>query len=90
MKVKNMITFKGNVVPNQFEIEDKNFIVFQSYDTIIARVSKKGLCQVELDKKSWNFSRTTAKYRNKFLRQTTKETQARIDKGIYALVDLNK
>ena len=42
-----------------------------------------------LDKKYWNFSNTTSKYRNKFLNETTKETIAKIKSGEYKLVDLN-
>ena len=34
-------------------------------------------------------SRTTAKYRNQFLDESTKETQAKIDSGEYILTDLN-
>jgi len=44
---------------------------------------------VILDKKYWNYSKTTSKYRNKFLNETTKETQAKIDSGEYVLKDLN-
>jgi len=86
-------------VPNQFLITDEgkgalgNFIkreVFQSYESVIAIKTfwEDGL-KVELDKLDWKCSSTTSKYRNKFLNETTKETQAKIDSGEYKLVNLN-
>ena len=42
-----------------------------------------------LGRKYWNYSVTTSKYRNQFLNETTKETQAKINSGEYKLVDLN-
>ena len=37
--------------------------------------------QVVLDKTYWNYSVTTSKYRNQFLNESTKETQAKINSG---------
>lgn len=72
---------------------------FQSYDSVIAiktmwpfeAVEKMGGKQiyVVLDKTYWNYSRTTSKYRNEFLRETTKETEAKIKSGEYKLENLN-
>jgi len=63
----------------------------QSYATIITKVVNwKHMRTVTLDRNAWNCSRTTAKYRNIFLGETTKETQAKIDSGEYVLADLNK
>ena len=45
--------------------------------------------QILLDKNKWDYSRTTGKYRNRFLNETKKETQAKIDSGEYVLTDLN-
>lgn len=42
-----------------------------------------------LDKNKWDYSTTTEKYRNQFLGETKKETEAKIKSGEYALVDLN-
>ena len=39
MKVKNMVSANGNFVPNQFIIKNGDTVWFQSYDTIVARVS---------------------------------------------------
>ncbi len=97
MKVKDMTSKKtGRAVPNQFVVTDsvglQDMIVeyFQSYDSIIA---KKAYCKdgvkIYLDEKYWNYSTTTGRYRNQFLGETTKETQAKIDSGEYILTDLN-
>jgi len=43
-----------------------------------------------LDKKYWNYSNTTGKYRNIFLNETIKDTRAKIKSGTYILTDLNK
>lgn len=45
--------------------------------------------QILLDKNCWDYSVTTGKYRNQFLDETKKETQAKIDSGEYILTDLN-
>lgn len=88
MKVENMMSTKGNTVPNQFIITDDNgYTYFQSYQTIIAKRSPTG--NITLDKDSWNYSRTTGKYRNIFLRETLKETERNIKDGTYKLADLN-
>jgi len=98
MKVTNMKASSGNAVPDQFIIEDQNIAVFQSYDSVIVRKDynveqpEDGTLRgptVYLDRDIWNYSQTTAKYRNQFLGETTKETQAKIDSGEYQLVDLN-
>ena len=62
----------------------------QSYESIIARKNIiNGNEEIRLDQKYWNYSKTTSKYRNKFLGETTKETQAKIDSGEYILTNLN-
>ena len=92
MKVKNLISNSGNPVANQFVIEHQNHSYFQSYESIIAKKSNAGtsLYYVQLDEKFWNYSKTTSKYRNQFLNETTKETQAKIDNGQYILTNLNE
>ena len=102
MKVKNMTSKKtGRAVPNQFVITTResvlpsnyerkvtvNVTYFQSYDSIIARV--KPHRKTALDEKYWDYSRTTGRYRNQFLDETTRETQAKIDSGEYVLTNLN-
>ena len=99
MNVTNMTSSNGNKVANQFIVTDEDTNeYFQSYNSMIAKKvyinidfgnSNNDKMQILLDKKYWNFSNTTSKYRNKFLNETTKETQAKIKSGEYKLVDLN-
>ncbi len=92
MKVKNMTNRNGQAVANQFIIDDfmldtgKSVMYFQSYDSIIARIEDG---QVTLDINNWDYSKTTGRYRNQFLGETKKETQAKIDSGEYVLTNLN-
>lgn len=86
MKVENMTSSKGNTIPNQFIVTDGSFSYFQSYNSIIA---KKKAGRVYLDKRYWDYSVTTGKYRNMFLGETKKETEAKIASGEYILTDLN-
>ena len=105
MRVTNMQSSRGNAIPDQFIIHDAVLavptfsavgnnvmiqphtgIAFQSYKSIIAfKTSGK----VYLDFTYWDYSRTTGKYRNQFLGETKKETQAKIDSGEYILTALN-
>ena len=97
MKVENMTSASGNKVANQFRIVDVTFILdvygtvhgalFQSYDSLIVLRAHSG--KVYLDTNKWNYSRTTGKYRNQFLGESKKETQAKIDSGEYILTNLN-
>jgi hypothetical protein len=68
-------------VKNQFEIEgDNGERFFQSYKSIIIKIDKNR--KVNLGK-DWNYSKTTGKYRNLFLGETRKETEAKIKSGEY-------
>jgi len=99
-KVKPLFGRTGKPVANQYVIEKKlgngyKDYWFQSYDSIIVYIDNytpldhSPFNGTYLDKKYWNYSMTTSKYRNQFLNETTKETQAKIDSGQYKLVDLN-
>lgn len=90
MKVQNMLSPRtGNAVANQFEIyDDQGNKWFQSYSAMIAKRTKTG--KIYLDKRYWDYSVTTGKYRNKFLRESIAETRDKIASGEYKLVDLNK
>ena len=97
MNVQNMTSSNGNKVANQFIVTDENTNeYFQSYNSMIVKKDYQSenpqaeFVKIYLDKKFWNFSNTTSKYRNKFLNETTKETIAKIKSGQYKLVDLNK
>ena len=77
----------GYPVDNQFLIIDDEGITFQSYGSLIARKTHDG--QVLLDEVYWDYSRTTGKYRNQFLREGIAETRKKIKSGEYILTDLN-
>ena len=99
MNVKNMTGKNGRAKPNQFIITDEghgangNFQskrVFQSYNSIIVvKTVWPDETRTELDENKWDYSKTTGKYRNQFLGETKKQTQAKIDSGEYILTDLN-
>ena len=98
MNVQNMTSSNGNKIANQFIVTNNHKMgnkieYFQSYNSMIAKkiYNDLGADVVEtfLDRKFWNFSNTTSKYRNKFLNETTKETIVKIKSGVYKLVDLN-
>lgn len=87
MKVSNMKSSSGNKVANQFYLTDNDGNdYFQSYNSVIAKRSRG---QIYLDEYYWNYSKTTAKYRNQFLNETTKETERKINDGTYTLINLN-
>ena len=74
-------------VKNQFIVTDDNGATFfQSYSTLIA---KKQNGKITLDKDSWDYSKTTGKYRNVFLGEDKKETERKIQDGTYQLANLN-
>ena len=66
IKVENISNVKGRAVPNQHIIQTDKGIVFQSYSSIIA--AKVG-GKVYLDENKWDYSTTTGRYRNVFLRE---------------------
>ena len=96
-----MTSTNGNKVANQFIITDDNGnVFFQSYKSVIAKIpmfkvnsldkfKEFDLQKIELDKKYWNYSNTTGKYRNIFLNETIKDTRKKIKSGEYKLTDLN-
>jgi hypothetical protein len=86
VKVRNMIGRTGREVANQFIIHVDGGTYFQSYSTIIAFQSGS---KIVLDKNSWDYSKTTGKYRNHFLGESKKETERKIKEGLYELADLN-
>jgi len=93
IKVENMQSPNGNDVPNQFIIRFENMSYFQSYDSIIAcLVQEKGKFTetIYLDKRYWDYSVTTGKYRNMFLGMNKKEIQEMINSGDIQLVNLNE
>lgn len=98
MKVIQMASPRtGKPVANQFILTSDNgeVISFQSYKSIIARKTATNTniaginFTVELDREYWNYSKTTATYRNEFLGEDTKTIKSKIVSGEYKLVNLN-
>ena len=87
-KVENMESPRsGRSVANQFRIYTNDGVYFQSYARTIAFKPLQG--KIVLDENYWDYSNTTTRYRNEFLRENTKETRQKIEAGIYELADLN-
>ena len=72
---------------NQFTLTTENGVYFESYGSVIVFKPNNG--KIQLDSNLWNYSKTTSKYRNMFLGETTKETQQKIDSREYELTNLN-
>jgi hypothetical protein len=73
--------------PNQFILFSEEGNYFQSYDSIIVFRPLSG--KIQLDANTWDYSKTTGKYRNLFLGEDKKETEKKIKSGEYILTDLN-
>ena len=67
---------------------EKNYtiVAVNSVGTILfsyyKKIAVKTVDGVLLDGEYWNYSKTTAKHRNRFLGETTKETEAKIHDNI--------
>ena len=86
-KVENMTSpSSGREVANQFLIKIGGTEYFQSYDSIIGMWDKDG---ITLDETYWEYSTTTAKYRNQWLRMNKAQIQERIKNGSIKLANLN-
>ena len=78
--LNNMVTVKNyEGAVNQFLIIGDDFTLLQSYRSPIVML-KDGQVYLFED---WDYSQTTSKYRNMFLGETTKETQAKLNSGEY-------
>jgi len=88
MKTENVKVEQFNGVKNQLVIRTEKGTYFQSYDSIIVFIPING--KTQLDRRFWDYSKTTGKYRNLFLSEDKKETEAKIKNGTYLLTDLNK
>jgi hypothetical protein len=86
IQVSHMVSNNGNPVFNQFIIHTDTAVYFQSYKAIII---KKENGKVYLDRTYYDYSRTTIKYRNMFLRETAKEIEKKIKNNVYVLTNLN-
>lgn len=70
MKVQNMTSTNGNKIANQFIIEDEGKICFQSYDSMIVTIDYN--TQTIVVGNDWDYSQTTGKYRNLFMKNYTR------------------
>tara|TARA_Y100000296_G_scaffold54824_1_gene62969 strand:- start:251 stop:523 length:273 start_codon:yes stop_codon:yes gene_type:complete len=87
-KVRQLISNNsGNPIANQFEIWTDKGKYFQSYNSTIVFIDKKG--KVFLDEYYWDYSKTTGKYRNQFLGEYKNETEKKIKSKEYKLINLN-
>jgi len=91
IKVENIKSEKGKEIPNQIIIHDyeKGYTYFQSYKSVIVKYDSINHITY-LDREKWSYSRTTSKYRNMFLGETTKDIKKKIKSGDYILIDLNE
>ena len=72
MNVQNIENERGNKVPNQFLIKyDNGDVVFQSYETTIARWVEQTK-ELLLYGNMWDYSNTTRKYFKQFVNEETK------------------
>ena len=69
-------------VKNQFIIRDSGNEYLQSYNSIIVKKDING--NITLGQ-NWDYSQTTGKYRNLYLNETKKETEAKIKNGEYTI-----
>ena len=72
---------------NQIVVRNNTEEKFFSYGSLIVKIKNQ---KVYLDTNYWKCSRTTIKYRNKFLCSTSKEIEEKIKSGEYKLKNLNK
>jgi len=78
--VRQFVGPNGTVKNHFIIIEDQGRVkYFQSYDSKIVKI-EEGKVTLGRD---WKFSLTTSKYRARFLNESTKETQAKLDSGEY-------
>ena len=76
----------GKAILNQYIIHTPKGIYFQSYNSIIAFETPKGLI---LDKFYWDYSNTTSKYLREFIKMGKAETKEKIASKEIKLRNLN-
>ena len=76
----------GNAVLNQYKIYTPKGVYFQSYKSIIALETPKGII---LDKFYWDYSNTTSKYLREFIGMGKAETKEKIASKEIKLRNLN-
>lgn len=70
-EVKNITSYNGNKIPNQFILYFNNGEIFQSYESVIVlQLYNSDIIYLGDD---WEYSTTTGKYRNLYLNMNKKE-----------------
>jgi hypothetical protein len=93
-KVKRMVGRSDSPVRNHWLINVGHGVALQSYNSIVAfkftkRFGKFDKGDVLLDRSTWNYSKTTSRYRDIFLDENIDETRKKIVSGKYTLEALN-
>ena len=92
LDVKNFTSETGKAIPNQFIITDGQTKAFKSYDSIIVeqRGAGGGFDDVIIFGKNYNYSTTTSKYLNRFLKMlgykeiaNSRDREKAIEKGMF-------
>lgn len=87
MEVRNLTSPNtGKAVPSQVVIRHNGTEWFSSYDTIIGKWEGG---TIYLDKRFWDYSKTTSKYRNRWLGLINQEVKEAVSNGEIKLVNLN-
>ena len=96
LDVKNFTSETGKAIPNQFIITDGQTKAFKSYDSIIVeqRGAGGGFDDVIIFGKNYNYSTTTSKYLNKFLKMlgykeiaNSRDREKAIERGMFYSVN---
>lgn len=94
IRVSNMTSDNGNKIPNQFILEFENGRVFQSYESIIVVSFWYSESGKHNNKtyfgEDWNASRTTSKYRNRFLHRDTEWCKKQVTDNKILVLDLDR
>ena len=73
----------GSKFPNQAIVYLGNMTILTSYNTVIA-IKYFSIAGVKVYlTKDWDYSSTTSKHRNDFLFEEKKDTQKKLDSGVY-------
>ena len=88
-KIENLTSSRGKKIVNQFIITNEEGQFFKSYESIIAFKPNDPMEPILLDCKYWNFSSTTSKYRNQFLKCESKDIKKMTKDGDIIFVNLN-
>lgn len=69
-KVEQLTNDENRGITNQIVLKTDDAIYFQSYDSIVAKYSKDNILTLGCN---WDYSRTTMKHLNRFIREYTRK-----------------